>query len=75
MPDVKDLQIGALKYGQMVKMAASVGGALHRLQYAAIHGAMWCAATPSIARKIIEAQELLQQAENEIAERRKAYGE
>lgn len=75
LADVRDLEIGALKYGQLAKMAGTVGCALYRVQFAIMHGALHCAAPPGVYEKLSRAQALLQEAENDIAKARSAYGE
>ena len=70
--DISDLKIGARKFGQLGKMASAVGVALFRVEFAIIQAALYCTSTPSIGRKLIEAQQLLQEVEDEIAAARKA---
>ena len=73
--DVLDLEIGALKFGQLAKMAAAVGLALYRVQCAIVHGSLHCTMHQSTYAKLSKAQSLLQEVENEIAAARRMYGE
>ncbi|MFN3624419.1 MAG: hypothetical protein ACK4TP_10190 [Hyphomicrobium sp.] len=75
MSDVRDLEIGALKFGQLAKMASAVGTALFRVQHAIIHGSLHATMRPGWYDKLSRAQQLLQEVESEIADARKSYEE
>lgn len=72
--DVRDLEIGALKFGQLAKMASAVGTAIFRVQHAIVHGSLHCTMPHTMYQKLSKAQELLQEVETEIADACQRYG-
>lgn len=74
MTDIRRLETGALKFGQLAKMASAVGVALFRVQSAILHGSLHCTMSNDAYRKLSQAQALLEEVEAEIAAAREAYG-
>jgi len=71
--DVRDLEIGALKQGQLAKMAGNIGVALHRVQMAIMHGSLHCTMPHDMYQKLTVAQAALEDVEAEISRRRERY--
>lgn len=75
MTDVRDMEIGALKFGQVVQMHANVAVALHRVERAIIHGSLHCTMQGDDYAKLSAAKALLEELDASLARRRKTYGE